>query len=314
MHVSRYAPSPTGPLHLGNLRTALLAWLQARLYQAKFILRIEDLDLPRVKAGSSPQIIDDLIWLGLDWDEGPQPLINSDIEPDLYSQSNRTQYYRQALSALFSRGLVYPCFCSRNDIRQAASAPHGPMPVYPGTCRHQYSGVSPENEPTIDGRKPAWRFIVDDSSIEFDDMLMGRFRQVLKLDVGDFVIRRSDGLFAYQLAVVVDDAAMSVTDVLRGEDLLDSSCRQIALFKALESPVPRFWHVGLMKDEQGNRLAKRDGSDSLQALRSEGVSAKEIVGDLAFSCGLLNKKQPLSATELLSQLTRDKFISMLKSY
>ena len=312
MFVSRYAPSPTGPLHLGNLRTALLAWLQARLYKAKFILRMEDLDLQRVKAGSATQIIDDLIWLGLEWDEGPQSDLGKSTELDLYNQSNRTSHYQQALNDLYSNKRVYPCYCSRNDIRVAASAPHGPMPIYPGTCRHQYPGVSPDNEVEIDGRKPAWRFIVDNSQVEFDDMLRGKFMQTLSSDVGDFVVRRSDGLFAYQLAVVVDDAAMAVTDVLRGEDLLDSTCRQIALFNALRAPVPRYWHVHLMHDKQGNRLSKRDGSESIDELRMAGIQAKEIVGELAFSCGLINKKQSISAFDLLQQMTRQSFISLLK--
>ena len=307
MSVSRYAPSPTGPLHLGNLRTALLAWLQAKLYGAKFILRMEDLDLPRVKAGSARQIIEDLTWLGIEWDEGPD--VNDADDP--YCQSNRTQYYQHALDYLYSKDLVYPCYCSRKDIRQAASAPHDRLPVYPGTCRHRYQNINPGHEQQIDGRKPSWRFIVDDRDVEFVDKLMGKFKQNLAKDVGDFVIRRSDGLFAYQLAVVVDDAAMAVTDVLRGKDLLDSSCRQIALFNALDAPLPTFWHVGLMSDKNGKRMSKRDGSDSIDGLRNDGVSAREIVGELALSCGLLTKRQSLSPTDLLGRLTRRSFISSL---
>ena len=215
------------------------------------------------------------------------------------------------LDFLYSRGLIYPCYCSRKDIRQAASAPHNRLPIYPGTCRHLFKSVSPDNEPQIDGRNPAWRFIVENQTIEFEDRLMGKFRQNLIEDVGDFVIRRSDGIFAYQLAVVVDDAAMAVTDVLRGEDLLDSTCRQIALYKALQIRVPRFWHVGLMADQKGNRLSKRDGSDSVNVLRNDGMTAPEIVADLAYSCGLITNKQPLSAKELLCQLSGQRFISLL---
>ena len=313
MPVSRYAPSPTGPLHLGNVRTALLAWLQARLYQATLILRMEDLDLPRVKTGSAEQIVRDLSWLGLDWDAGPEPGTVPYSVSDQYHQSRRTRYYRDALHELYDRRLVYPCYCSRKDIREAASAPHGRLPVYPGTCRNRYRNVSPENEPEIDGRKPAWRFIVCDQEIEFEDMLMGQYKQNLLADVGDFVIRRSDGLYAYQLAVVVDDTQMAVTDVLRGEDLLDSTCRQIALFRALEASPPRFWHVGLMCDHQGNRLSKRDGSDSIDVLRDQGMTAPEIVGQLAFSCGLLDKKRSLSPRELLQELTQHNFISLLQA-
>ena len=234
-------------------------------------------------------------------------------EHDPYCQSNRVTYYRDALDLLYSRGLVYPCYCSRKDIRQAASAPHGRLPVYPGTCRHQYDDVSPGNEQQINGRKPAWRFHVGNQNIKFEDVLMGEVSQNMATDVGDFVIRRSDGLFAYQLAVVVDDSAMAVTDVLRGEDLLDSSCRQIALFRALEAPVPQFWHVRLMNDENGKRMSKRDGSASIGVLRETGVTARELVGELAFSCGLLTTKQPLSTADLLHGLTQQRFISLLRA-
>lgn len=313
MPVSRYAPSPTGPLHLGNLRTALLAWLQARLYQATFILRMEDLDQPRVKTGSAEQIVNDLKWLGLDWDAGPMPDSGNRLVSVEYRQSRRARYYQSVLNDFYARGLVYPCYCSRKDIREAASAPHGRMPVYPGTCRNRYPQVTPENELEINGRQPAWRFIVTDQEVEFEDMLMGKFKQNLLSEVGDFVVRRSDGLFAYQLAVVVDDVQMAVTDVLRGEDLLDSTCRQIILFKALQAPQPRFWHVGLMCDDHGIRLSKRDGSDSIQVMRDQGMTPPEVVGELAYSCGLLFKKQALSPAELLRRLTQRDFISLLKS-
>lgn len=286
----------------------MLAWLQARLSGAKFILRMEDLDQPRVKAGSAEKITYDLRWLGLDWDEGPI----DHIAQDPYCQSNRTLFYRRALENLYAKGLVYPCYCSRKDIREAASAPHGRLPVYPGTCRHLYDSVAPGQEREIDGRKPAWRFLVSDQTIEFTDMLMGEVKQNLARDVGDFVVRRSDGLFAYQLAVVVDDAEMSVTDVLRGEDLLDSSCRQIALFSALNAPVPRFWHVSLMHDENGRRMSKRDGSNSVDALRSAGAMAQDIVGELAYSCGLIKQQFPLTPAELLSGLSRESFVSLLR--
>lgn len=313
MRVSRYAPSPTGPLHLGNLRTALLAWLQARLWGARFLLRMEDLDQPRVKPGSASQIVHDLSWLGLDWDAGPAPALLNHAQSVEFSQSRRTGFYQSALIHLHSRGLVYPCYCSRKDIREAASAPHGRLPVYPGTCRNLYPDLTPGNEPEINGRKPAWRFAVTDQDIEFEDVLMGKFKQNLLTDVGDFVVRRSDGLFAYQMAVVVDDVQMDVTDVLRGEDLLDSTCRQIELFKALDSPPPRFWHVALLHDDQGRRLSKRDGSDSIQVLREQGMTANQIVGQLAYSCGLLQEQKVLSARQLLSGLTRREFISLLKA-
>ncbi len=302
--VSRYAPSPTGPLHLGNLRTALLAWLQARLSGADFILRMEDLDLPRVKAGSAKQIIDDLLWLGLDWDQGPSECAGVDD----YYQSQRTDLYQQALLSLYAKGLVYPCYCSRKDIREAASAPHGKLPIYPGTCRNLDNDINPANEQSVNGRMPAWRFKVSDQNIAFTDKLMGEYCQNLQVETGDFVLRRSDGLFAYQLAVVVDDIEMGITDVLRGEDLLDSTCRQIALYQALDAPVPDFWHVGLMQDEQGKRMSKRDDSDSISQLRANGAEAESIISMLAYSCGLLATNQPISAKELLSELSIMKFI------
>ena len=306
--VSRYAPSPTGPLHLGNIRTALLVWLQARLCGARLILRMEDLDLPRVKPGSAKQIIDDLQWLGLNFDEGP--MVSG--KTDSYYQSQRTDFYHLALQELYSKGLVYPCYCSRKDIREAASAPHGSLPVYPGTCQGQYSDVSPSNEKQIKGRLPAWRFKVENQIVKFEDKLMVEFSQNLAEEVGDFVVRRSDGIFAYQLAVVVDDIEMGITDVLRGEDLLDSTCRQIALFKALGAQAPEFWHVKLMLDDEGNRMAKRDGSDSLIELRSQGATAKSIIGKLAHSCGLIEENYPVSCQKLLSELAMVDFISCQK--
>jgi len=306
--VSRYAPSPTGALHLGNLRTALLAWLQARLSGAKFILRIEDLDFPRVKPDSAVQIIEDLLWLGLNWDNEQ----DASGEVDYYLQSERSQRYQQTLLQLYQKELVYPCYCSRKDIRDAASAPHGKLPIYPGICRDKYPKITPENEKPSNGRLPAWRLKVNDRMISFEDKLMGNFSQNLKQDIGDFVVRRSDGLFAYQLAVVVDDVDMGITDVLRGEDLLDSTCRQIALFEALDMPIPNFWHVALMNDQQGKRMAKRDGTASLAELRSKGISPQSVIGQLAQSCGLVESKLPIAADELLYSLTLEVFINRLK--
>lgn len=311
MRVSRYAPSPTGPLHLGNVRTALLAWLQARLAGGRFILRMEDLDLPRVRPDSDRQIMDDLQWLGLDWDAGP----GVDNGVGEYYQSKRTHLYQDALNSLYEHDRIYPCYCSRKDIREAASAPHGRMPIYPGICQGKYPQVTPGNEMPIDGRLPAWRFRVCDQTIVFYDVLKGRVDQSLAAEVGDFVLRRSDGLFAYQLAVVVDDMDMEITDVLRGEDLLDSTCRQIALIKALGGTPPEFWHVELMKNEQGYRMAKRDGSNSLRQFREQGVNASELIGQLAFGCGLVDRQLPLDATSLLDTIERiENFKCLLRAY
>ncbi len=298
----RYAPSPTGALHLGNLRTALIAWLQARLASQPFILRIEDLDLPRVRPGSQEQIIDDLRWLGLDWDEGAG--IGGPSAP--YDQSARNPFYQQAFQQLLDAEAIYPCYCSRKDIQNAASAPHAHEggPVYSGTCR------TPQRRAEMEQKHPekmaAWRYRVPARTIEFEDQIVGSVRQRLDREVGDFVIKRADGIFAYQLAVVVDDGLMGVTDVVRGADLLDSSARQIELFDALGYPTPHFWHVPLMVDDQGARLSKRDGSDSLEVWRKKGKSAEALIGFLAHSLGLLDENRSVSAQELLHSLTLER--------
>lgn len=307
----RYAPSPSGPLHLGNLRTALLAWLQARLANQALILRMEDLDLPRVKSSSRGQIIKDLRWLGLDWDEGPD--IGGPAAP--YEQSARNPQYQQAFQQLLDQDLIYPCYCSRKDIQQAASAPHADEygPIYPGTCRNPLKRTAIKLRHP--GKAAAWRYRVPDRTIEFEDRVVGHTHQSLKREVGDFVIKRADGLFAYQLAVVVDDGMMGMTDVVRGADLLDSTARQIELFEALGYPVPSFWHVPLMLDDTGTRLSKRDGADSLDVSKQQGKNADAVLGYLAFSVGLIDEEQAISTQELFQGLTlerlRDKLINHL---
>ena len=299
----RYAPSPSGPLHLGNLRTALLAWLQARLAEQPFILRMEDLDLPRVKVGSNEQILKELHWLGLDWDQGPD--CGGPAAP--YEQSARTPFYQQAFKQLLGQDLIYPCYCSRKDIQHAASAPHAHEygSIYPGTCR------DPEQRAEMKQRHPdktaAWRYRVPTRTVTFEDRIIGSVSQSLDQEVGDFVIKRADGLFAYQLAVVVDDGMMGISDVVRGADLLDSTARQVELFEILGYPVPRFWHVPLMVDSSGARLSKRDGSDSLEVWRQQGKSAEELIGHLAHSVGLINRDCSLSAQALLQELTLELF-------
>lgn len=311
-HRGRYAPSPTGPLHLGNLRTALLAWLQTRLNNGQFLLRIEDLDEPRTRPGSAEQIIDDLQWLGLDWDEGPG--INTELGP--YFQSQRNRFYKMAFELLRSEDKIFPCYCSRKDILSAASAPHNESVnmnvanVYPGTCR---SKTATSNRYTGQNRLPAWRYLVPETTISFTDQIMGPVSQKIHLEVGDFVIRRSDNLFAYQLAVVVDDALMAITDVVRGVDLLDSTARQIELYKAMGFNIPRFWHVPLMHDDKGKRLSKRDGSDSLKSLRDQGFRPDKIVGQLAASVGLVSSGARLSAQELVEELTIDTFREKIRN-
>lgn len=285
----RYAPSPTGDLHLGNARTALLAWLQIRLCGGIFVMRMEDLDCPRVVPGCAKQILDDLEWLGLDWDEGGGS--GGTFSP--YEQSKRTDLYAAALELLKKQGQVFPCSCSRRDIAMAASAPHGRTAVYPGTCRSRSSSAG-EN----DAR--SWRYRVPARELVFNDKLVGVYSQNLARDVGDFVVRRADGLYAYQLAVVVDDLLMGITQVVRGIDLLDSTPRQILLFEALGAESPDYWHVPLMSD-QGRRMSKRSGSQTITAYRARGGSSSQLVGLLAASVGLVQTGTQISPSELLDE-------------
>lgn len=290
----RYAPSPTGDLHLGNLRTALLAWLFARCTGGQFVLRIEDLDLQRVRPGATERMLHDLHWLGLDWDEGPD--IGGPHVP--YTQSERQEMYTCYLQLLVDKGLIYPCYCSRAEIARAASAPHGNEgPRYPGTCRNLTQAQRREHE--VNNRRPSLRFRVDDERIvSFIDLLAGPVEQQVHHEIGDFIVCRSDGIFAYQFAVVVDDALMRINQVVRGADLMQSTARQILLYEALEFPTPAFAHVPLLLDEQGKRFSKRVQSAGLEPLRAAGATPAQIVGQLAAGCGLVNRGEQLSASEL----------------
>ncbi len=278
----RFAPSPTGPLHLGNARTALLSWLAARAAGGAYLVRVEDLDAPRVRPGLERRIIEELRWLGLDWDEGP--IVGGPVGP--YRQSERAPRYAEALARLREAGLAYPCFCSRTEIAAAAQAPHGPSddgPRYPGTCA---SLSRPEADRRAAARRPAWRLRVRAGPVSFTDGVQGAQSVDVAAAVGDFVVARADGLPAYQLAVVVDDAAMGVTDVVRGDDLLPSTARQILLYGALGLPAPRFAHVPLVVGEDGSRLAKRHGALSLGELRERGADPRAVAGLLAEISGL----------------------------
>lgn len=290
----RYAPSPTGALHLGNLRTALLAWLFARARGGQFVLRVEDLDRPRVVAGASEQMLEDLRWLGLDWDEGPDT--GGPYAP--YTQSERLDLYSAHLQRLQQAGLIYPCYCSRAEIARAASAPHGEEgPRYPGTCRTLSQAQRRAYEAA--GRRPSLRFRVDDERVVvFTDLLAGSCRQQVQQAVGDFIVRRSDGIFAYQFAVVVDDGLMRINQVVRGADLLSSTARQILLFEALGFPIPTFAHVPLWLDSSGQRFSKRIQSAGLAPLRASGVTPARLVGQLAASCGLVEPGEALSPAQL----------------
>ena len=281
----RLAPSPTGAQHVGNARTYLIAWLAARARGGRIALRIEDIDSPRVKAGAAEQACTDLRWLGLDWDEGP------------VVQTQRLPLYREALEQLRARELVYPCTCSRRDIEQAASAPHleHEGPVYPGTC----GGRRAADAAALAGRPFAWRFRVGPDSPGFVDGFRGPTHVDLRRVGGDFVVWKADRTPAYQLAVVVDDAAMGVTEVIRGDDLVPSTPRQLLLYRALGLAAPRFTHVPLVVGPDGRRLAKRHGDTRLSALRAAGVRPEALLGLLAWSCGWIDRVQPITARELV---------------
>jgi glutamyl-tRNA synthetase len=281
----RFAPSPSGDLHLGGARTTLAAWLAARRDGGGFLLRIEDVDRPRVVPGAEERILEDLRWLGLDWDGEP------------VRQSERLPLYEQALRRLEGRGLVFPCFCSRADVAQAASAPHGPALAYPGTCRD----LSPAEVKAklAEGKKPSLRFRAPDRELCFDDAVHGRVCG--RSD--DFIVRRSDGLFAYQLAVVVDDIDMAIEEVVRGDDLLDSTPRQLLLYEALGAQPPRFAHVPLLLGPDGQRLSKRHGSIGVRAFREAGWSARRLTGWLAGTLGLCDGGAEVAPAELLASFS-----------
>ena len=276
MRVTRLAPSPTGALHLGNARTFLVNWLLARQRGWKVLLRIEDLDGPRIKVGADRQLIEDLTWLGLDWDEGP-----------IY-QSDRSQIYQNAIDRLIHQGSAYPCVCSRKEVETAASAPHAENEpaVYPGTCRGQYESLDAAREAT--GRPAALRFAVPQGAVAFEDGFSGPQRFEVARALGDYVIAKTDGTPAYQLAVIIDDAAMGVTDVVRGDDLLDSTPRQILLYQALGlmDRIPDYYHLPLVVGPDGLRLAKRHGDTRLSYYRQRGVPRRRVLALLARWCGI----------------------------
>jgi glutamyl-tRNA synthetase len=280
----RLAPSPTGAQHVGNARTYLIAWLSARSRNSELALRIEDIDSPRIKAGATEAILIDLRWLGLDWDG--EPIV----------QSQRVARYQEALAALQERDLVYPCTCSRSDVAQAASAPHETHegPAYPGTCASRRAS----DAASLNGRPFSWRFRITHSP-GFDDGSRGPTRIDLRSAGGDFVVWKADGTPAYQLAVVVDDADMGITEVIRGDDLIPSTPRQLLLYEALELRPPQFVHVPLVVGPDGRRLAKRHGDTRISALREAGVRPESLLGLLAWSCGWLSSPDPITARELI---------------
>ena len=242
----RFAPTPSGRMHLGNVYSAMLAWLSARSQGGEMILRIEDLDPARCKKEYAETLIDDMRWLGFDWDEGGLD--------DAYVQSKRTEIYQSFMERLESVGMVYPCFCSREELH-AANAPHASdgTYIYPGTCRN-----IPRENRIASNRNPAIRLIVPDKNVCFTDGNLGVYSENLQKDCGDFIIRRSDGVYAYQFAVVIDDALMGINEVVRGVDLMPSTARQMYIFDLFGFDKPNYYHVPLLLSEDGRRLSKRD--------------------------------------------------------
>ncbi|HSF39250.1 MAG TPA: tRNA glutamyl-Q(34) synthetase GluQRS [Thermoanaerobaculia bacterium] len=294
----RYAPSPTGPLHVGNARTALAAWLSVRSRGGTFVYRVEDLDPPRVVPGMADAQREDLLWLGLDWDEGPD--VGGPHAP--YAQSERSALYEAALRRLAEAGRLFSCRLSRKDLQAMASAPHGgeeapypaslrPEDVDPGWFERLCAAPKPE---------AAIRFLVDERAVTFVDRVYGPMTERVDLAVGDFVLKRRDGLYAYQLAVVVDDLLMGIDDVVRGADLLASTARQIQLLEALGGALPAYAHVPLVVSPRGEKLSKRDQGITLRSLREAGARPEALVGYLAFSLGLLDRPEPCRPEELVS--------------
>lgn len=286
--IGRFAPSPSGRMHLGNVLCALLAWLSARRQGGSYLLRIEDLDTMRCPRSYADLIIDDLHWLGLNWDG------------EVLCQSERTAVYEEYEAALREKGLLYPCFCSRAALH-AAAAPHlsDGRVVYAGTCR----GLTPEQaEEKRKTRAPATRVLVPEQTIAFTDGVFGAYQENLAEECGDFIIRRSDGVFAYQLAVTVDDALSGVTEVVRGSDLISSTPRQIWLHRLFGFTPPAYVHIPLLCDQDGRRLSKRDEDLDLGLLRQR-FRPEQVVGALAYAAGLTDRPIPIAACDLISSFS-----------
>lgn len=287
----RFAPSPSGRMHLGNVLCALLAWLSARRQNGQYLLRIEDLDAMRCPRSFADLIMDDLRWLGLDWDG------------EVLYQSERAPVYEEYEQILREKGLLYPCFCSRAALH-AASAPHlsDGRVIYGGACRD----LTPEEvAEKRKKRSPATRVRVPQEEIVFEDGLWGEYHEDLQKECGDFIIRRSDGVFAYQLAVVVDDGISGVTEIVRGSDLIGSTARQIWLYRLFGFTPPHFVHMPLLCDHDGRRLSKRDEDLDLGLLR-ERFTPEQVIGALACAAELIDRPEPVSARELVQAFSWEK--------
>ena len=287
--VGRFAPTPSGRMHLGNVFAALIAWLSVRSQKGALVLRMEDLDTQRTSDEFAALLRQDLLWLGLDWDEETQP------------QSRRSEAYQAYFQQLEDKGLLYPCYCTRSQLH-SVNAPHlsDGTYVYPGTCRDLSDA-----ERVAFHRAPAWRVRVPDKQWVVEDLAQGIYRENLATDCGDFVVRRADGVYVYQLAVTVDDGEAGVTEVVRGQDLLSSAPRQMYLQALFGFPHPRYAHVPMLLAPDGRRLSKRDKDLDLGYLQQH-ITAPQLLGSLAFSAGLIDRKEALSAKELIDTFSWDK--------
>jgi glutamyl-tRNA synthetase len=280
-NIGRLAPSPTGAQHLGNARTFLIAYWSIRSLGGRLILRIEDIDSPRIKPWAMDQAIEDLQWLGIEWDEGP------------FIQTHRRDLYQSALKSLREKNLLYPCTCTRKDIEDAGSAPHfeHELPKYPGTCSRWNLG----DPIPVDGSY-CWRFRTTDNPISFVDEVHGNQICHVQSALGDFAVTQKSGDPSYQLAVVVDDIDMQVSQVVRGDDLIISTFRQLELYRSLEAVAPTYAHVPLVRGMDGRRLAKRHGDTRLSTLRDQGVQAIDVVRWAAKTAGLVDDSQQIHST------------------
>ena len=296
----RFAPTPSGFLHLGNVFCSLLAWLYAKAGGGSITLRIEDLDPQRCSREKADALARELEWLGLTWDDGAY----AGGDDERYFQSRRSDIYAEYFARLEAKQLVYPCFCSRGELH-AAEAPHASdgRIIYAGTCREL---TQAERAQKAKLRKPAWRVRVPNEPIAFTDARYGARRMNLGAECGDFILRRSDGVYAYQLAVVIDDALMGITQVVRGADLLSSTPMQLYLYKLLDLTPPAFCHIPLLTDADGRRLAKRDGDLEISLLRRRFGSPEPIIGLLAYLAGQLRRPEPIKAAELLPLFDAEK--------
>ena len=287
--VGRFAPTPSGRMHLGNVFAALIAWLSVRSREGKLVLRMEDLDTLRTSDAFARTLREDLLWLGLDWDEETQP------------QSRRSDVYEDYFRRLERLDLLYPCYCTRSQLH-SVNAPHlsDGTYVYPGTCRDLTDSQRAEFS-----RLPSWRVKVPDRVWQVEDLCQGLYQENLATDCGDFVVRRADGVFVYQLAVTVDDGEAGVTEVVRGVDLLSSAPRQMYLQELLGFPHPAYGHVPLLTAPDGRRLSKRDLDLDLGALRLR-MTPEQLIGSLACTAGLLDKPQAISARELAGEFSWNK--------